>query len=173
MELEPFPYWSRWIHTPVFPESNPGGGNVDSAFHPSEIGEMSSSVSKAAQVYRRCMDRQISPGELPSVRLRVRTAEAGMCRRVGLQCIMRMTLCVAVMWNYACLKTKQEKRNILMYNTNKLNTRSYHYIICVCFLLPVAFFLYLLPMPPPSSCACFPWPLPIFLKKLYYICAYF
>ena len=30
---------SRWIHNPVFPSSNPGGGKVDSAFHPSEVSE--------------------------------------------------------------------------------------------------------------------------------------
>ena len=39
---------SRWIHNPVFPGSNPGGVKVDSAFHPSEVGEMSSSVINAA-----------------------------------------------------------------------------------------------------------------------------
>ena len=43
---------NRWIHNPVFPGSNPGGGKVDSAFHPSEIGEMSSSTINAAQVCR-------------------------------------------------------------------------------------------------------------------------
>ena len=33
----------------VFPGSNPGGGKVDSAFHPSEVSGMSSSVSNAAK----------------------------------------------------------------------------------------------------------------------------
>ena len=47
---------SRWIHNPVFPGSNPGGGKVDSAFHPSEVGEMSSSISNAAQVCQGCAD---------------------------------------------------------------------------------------------------------------------
>ena len=51
---------SCWIHNPVFPGSNPGGGKVDSAFHPSEIGEMSSSVINGAQVFRGCADRQRS-----------------------------------------------------------------------------------------------------------------
>ena len=37
---------SRWIHNIVFPGSNPGGGNVDSAF------QMSSSSINAAQVCR-------------------------------------------------------------------------------------------------------------------------
>ena len=41
---------NRWIHNPVFPGSNPGGGKVDSAFYPSKVGEMSSSIINAAQV---------------------------------------------------------------------------------------------------------------------------
>ena len=35
-----------------------GGGKVDSAFHPSEVGEMSSSVINAAQVCYGCADRR-------------------------------------------------------------------------------------------------------------------
>ena len=34
---------NRCIHNPVFPGSNHGGGKVDSAFHHSEVSEMSSS----------------------------------------------------------------------------------------------------------------------------------
>ena len=49
---------SRLILYPVFPGSNRGGGNVDSAFHPSEVGEMSSSIINGAQVCRGCADRQ-------------------------------------------------------------------------------------------------------------------
>ena len=52
---------SRWIHNPVFPGSNPGGGKVDSALHPSEVCEMSSSIINAAQVCRGCADRPRSP----------------------------------------------------------------------------------------------------------------
>ena len=55
---------SSWIHNPVFPGSNPGGGKVDSAFHPSEVSEMSSSIVNAVQVCRGCADRQRSPSEL-------------------------------------------------------------------------------------------------------------
>ena len=52
---------SRWIHNPVFPGSKPGGGKVDSAFHSSEVGEMSSSIINAAQMCRGFADRQRSP----------------------------------------------------------------------------------------------------------------
>ena len=72
---------SSWIHYPVFPGSNTGGGKVDTAFHPSEVGEMSSSIINAAQVYRGCADRQRSPRFSPSARVRVHTAGAGMCRQ--------------------------------------------------------------------------------------------
>ena len=37
---------------------NPSGGKDDSAFHPSEVGEMSSSIINAVQVCRDCADCQ-------------------------------------------------------------------------------------------------------------------
>ena len=40
------------------------GGKVQSAFHPVHVGEMSISVINAARVWRGCVDRQSSPGEL-------------------------------------------------------------------------------------------------------------
>ena len=49
------------IHNHVFPGSNPGDSKFDSTFHPSEVGEMSSSIMNAAQVSRGCADRQRSP----------------------------------------------------------------------------------------------------------------
>ena len=52
---------SHWIHNPVFPGSNHGGGKVDSVFHPSEVSEMNSSIINAAQVCWGCADRQRSP----------------------------------------------------------------------------------------------------------------
>ena len=87
---------SHWIHNPVFLGSNPSGGKVDSAFRPSEVGEMSSSITNASQVCRGCADCQRSPRWTPSARVRVHTAGAGMCPRVVLQCIMWMTLCGVV-----------------------------------------------------------------------------
>ena len=53
-------YLSRWIHNPVFPGSKPGSGKVDSAFHPSEVGDMNSCVTNAVQVCCGCADRQRS-----------------------------------------------------------------------------------------------------------------
>ena len=90
---------SHWIYNPVCP----GGGKVDSVFHLSEGSEMSSNIINTAQVCRTCADRQRSLRRTPSARVRVHTAGAGMCRRVGLSCIMRMTLCGVVMRNCACL----------------------------------------------------------------------
>ena len=52
---------SCWIPNPVFPGSNPGGGKVDSAFQPSEVGELNSSVINSAQVCRGCTDRHRTP----------------------------------------------------------------------------------------------------------------
>ena len=52
---------SRWLRNPVFPGSYSGGGKVDSAFHPSEVGEMSSSIINSAQGCVGCVDRQRSP----------------------------------------------------------------------------------------------------------------
>ena len=66
----------------MFPGSNPDGGKVDPAFHPSEVGEMSSSVINAAQVCRSCADSQRSPRWTRLAGVLVHTA--GMCRRVGL-----------------------------------------------------------------------------------------
>ena len=40
---------SCWILHPVFPGSKPGGGKADSAFHPSKVGKMSSSVINATK----------------------------------------------------------------------------------------------------------------------------
>ena len=42
---------SRWIHNPVFPRSNRSVGKVDSAFHPSEVGE----ISTVLLMLRKCV----------------------------------------------------------------------------------------------------------------------
>ena len=56
---------SRWIHNPVFP--------FHSAFHPSEVGEMSSNVINAAKECRGCSDSQKSSRSTLSARVRVNT----------------------------------------------------------------------------------------------------
>ena len=82
---ESFP--CRWpeINYNVSPEKLKNCGKVDSAFYPSEVGEMnSSSIINATQACRGCADPQRSPRWTPSARAQVHTAGAGMCRRVGL-----------------------------------------------------------------------------------------
>ena len=92
---------SRWIHNAVFPGSNPGAGKVDSAFHPFEVCEMSSSIINAAQVCRVVRIVRDPPGEL--LRQVFECTQVSMCCRIGLLCIMRLTLCGVVMGNCACL----------------------------------------------------------------------
>ena len=85
-----FLIYPRWIFTVAFNcfirhgvvvKSLDSQSSVDSTFHPSEVGEMSSSIINALQVCQGCADRQRSPvnsfGNSWS-------AHSGMCRRVGL-----------------------------------------------------------------------------------------
>ena len=80
----------------MLPSSNSGDGKVDSAFHPTEIGKMSSTVINMLLMLCKC-----ASGLCGSARFQVNTAGDGMCRRVGLWCILRMTLCGVVMWKCA------------------------------------------------------------------------
>ena len=51
---------SRWIHNPVLSDLKTGDGKNDSAFHTSEVDEMSISVINAAQMCQGCADRHCS-----------------------------------------------------------------------------------------------------------------